>query len=81
MDSRVTRPAGPDVEKIRGPTRRLLGWGEDPDREDLLNTALRVAKAMAFLTSGYRVDPAELINGAIFTQQANSMVIGKDIEL
>jgi len=82
MDTRVTRPALPDIEKIRGLTRQLLvELGEDPEREGLVNTPLRVAKAMAFLTSGYRVDPQELINGAIFTQETNSMVIVKNIEL
>src|SRR5512146_3050547 len=82
MDTRVTRPAQPDIEKISRLTRELLiELGEDPDREGLANTPLRVAKAMAFLTSGYRVDPEELINGAIFTQETNSMVIVKNIEL
>ena len=82
MDTRVSRPAQPDVEKIRRLTRELLvELGEDPDREGLVNTPLRVAKAMTFLTSGYRVDPQELINGAIFTQETNSMVIVKNIEL
>ena len=59
----------------------LLALGEDPDREGLKGTPRRVAEAMSFLTSGYRADPVKLINGAIFTQETNSMVIVKNIEL
>src|SRR5689334_25385673 len=71
-----------DVAKIEHLTRELLSaLGEDPDREGLLKTPERVAKAMAFLTSGYRTDVTALINGAIFTQTTNSMVIVKNIEL
>ena len=71
-----------DVAKIEHLTRELLSaLGEDPDREGLLKTPERVAKAMAFLTSGYRTDVDALINGAIFTQTTNSMVIVKNIEV
>ena len=59
----------------------LLEIGEDPAREGLINTPQRVAKAFEFLTSGYRTDLRTLINDAIFTQQTNSMVIVKNIEL
>ncbi len=69
-------------EKIEAATRELLvAIGEDPDREGLKGTPRRVAEAMTFLTSGYRADPDRLINGAIFTQETNSMVIVKNIEL
>ena len=69
-------------EKIEAATRELLvAIGEDPDREGLKGTPRRVAEAMTFLTSGYRADPEKLINGAIFTQETNSMVIVKNIEL
>ncbi len=72
----------PDGEKIARLTRELLlEIGEDPEREGLLKTPERVAKALAFLTSGYRTDAGELINGAFFTQEASSMVIVKDIEV
>ncbi len=69
-------------ERIEAATRELLlAIGEDPEREGLKGTPRRVAEAMAFLTSGYRADAQKLINGAIFTQETNSMVIVKNIEL
>ncbi len=69
-------------ERIAQLTRELLlAIGEDPEREGLAKTPQRVAAAWSFLTSGYRSDPATVINRAIFTQQANSMVIVKNIEL
>ncbi len=81
MDARVTRRS-PDIDRISALTRELLAeLGENPDREGLLDTPARVARSLSFLTSGYRVDPEELINGALFTQQTNSMVIVKNIEL
>ena len=71
-----------DTAKIEHLTRELLlAMGEDPDREGLVKTPSRVAKAVAFLTSGYRTDVRALINGAIFTQTTNSMVIVKNIEV
>jgi GTP cyclohydrolase I len=71
-----------DKTKIEALTRELmLSIGEDPDREGLVRTPLRVAKAWEFLTSGYRVDVDALINEAIFTQATNSMVIVKNIEV
>jgi GTP cyclohydrolase I len=78
---RVDR-VSPDGAKIARLTRELLlEIGEDPDREGLLKTPERVASALAFLTSGYRTNAEELINGAFFTQEASSMVIVKDIEV
>jgi GTP cyclohydrolase I len=71
-----------DTARIRGLVRELLvELGEDPDREGLAKTPQRVADALAFLTSGHRGDLQKLINGAIFTQQTNSMVIVKNIEV
>ncbi len=71
-----------DLPKIESLTRELLiAIGEDPTREGLVKTPLRVAKAMEFLTSGYRTDLKTLVNEAVFTQTANSMVIVKNIEI
>jgi len=71
-----------DSRKIEALTRELIvALGENPDREGLKGTPRRVADAITFLTSGYRADPVKLINGAIFTQETNSMVIVKNIEL
>jgi len=68
--------------KIEGLVRELLlELGEDPQREGLAKTPQRVAAALEFLTSGYRTDAAKIINEAIFTQETNSMVIVKDIEV
>src|SRR5471032_3378007 len=71
-----------NIERIQRLVRELLiEIGEDPMREGLLDTPKRVAKAFEFLTSGYRTDTKQLINGACFTQETSSMVIVKDIEL
>ncbi len=72
----------PDPQRIEPLVRQLLvELGEDPDREGLVKTPERVAKALAFLTHGYRTDPKTVINEALFTQTTSSMVIVKDIEV
>ena len=72
----------PNTDRIEKLVHQLLvELGEDPDREGLLKTPLRVAKAMSFLTHGYRANLDEVINDAIFTQNTSSMVIVKDIEV
>lgn len=55
--------------------------GEDPNREGLLKTPERVAKAMCFLTQGYTQDPKEILLSARFKEEYKQMVIVKDIEL
>jgi len=57
----------------------LLNVGEDPEREGLLKTPKRVAEAMRFLTDGYNQSLEEIINGAIFDEGHNEMVLVRDI--
>jgi GTP cyclohydrolase I len=72
----------PDLAKIEKLVRQILvELGEDPRREGLVKTPQRVAKALAFLTHGYRTRLGAVINQALFTQTTSSMVIVKDIEL
>ncbi|MEN9520002.1 MAG: hypothetical protein RLZZ381_2590 [Cyanobacteriota bacterium] len=59
----------------------LLGLGEDPDREGLKDTPKRVVKALKFLTSGYHQSLDELLNGAVFHETADEMVLVRDIDL
>jgi GTP cyclohydrolase I len=58
----------------------LVELGEDPEREGLLNTPKRVAKAYEFLTSGYRADIDQVLNNALFTVDYSEMVIVRDID-
>ncbi len=59
----------------------LIELGEDPDREGLQKTPLRVARSMAYLTQGYKQTPKKVLNGAVFASSANNMVIVRDIEV
>lgn len=70
------------LEKMCGAVRTLLECvGEDPDREGLLATPLRYAKALLFLTKGYQEDIKTVTNNAFFHERRSGMVIVKDIEI
>ncbi|MBR4300793.1 MAG: GTP cyclohydrolase I FolE [Bacteroidales bacterium] len=58
---------------------RLIG--EDPQREGLLDSPVRIAKAMQFFTHGYDLEPENIIKSAIFTEDYRQMVLVKDIEI
>ncbi|HUI24663.1 MAG TPA: GTP cyclohydrolase I FolE [Candidatus Kryptonia bacterium] len=72
------REAIPSLEAL---VRHMLaGLGEDPDREGLLKTPHRVARSLEFLTRGYAQDPKEVINGALFTEDYQEMIVLKDLD-
>ena len=72
----------PDVDGIAPLVERLLTeLGEDPRRESLRKTPARVAESLRFLTQGYRQDLTGLVNGAVFEEQVDEMVVVRDIEL
>ena len=59
----------------------LVGLGENPEREGLLDTPKRAAKAMQYLCHGYGQSVKEIVNGALFASDSDEMVIVADIEL
>ena len=70
------------TEKLVKKYRKIIDeLGEDTEREGLIKTPERAAKAMQFLTHGYDLDPAEILKSAMFAEDYNEMVIVKDIEL
>lgn len=74
-----------DVRKTRNLAahyRKILKYiGEDPTREGLLDTPDRVAKSIQFLTHGYNIDPAKILDSAMFREDYQQMVLVKDIEI
>ena len=74
-DSATTEQIARHVEAI------LALLGEDPEREGLVKTPERVAKALQFITKGYQEDGVEIIRGAIFDEEYQQMVLVKDIDL
>jgi GTP cyclohydrolase I len=74
-------PTVTEAEMVQAVRTLLIGLGEDPDREGLLDTPKRVVKALQFLTKGYHESLDELLNGAVFTEDANEMVLIRDIDI
>lgn len=80
QESNIPVPSEVGMDEMMESVRTmLLGIGEDPEREGLLKTPKRVAEAMRFLTSGYSQSLEELLNGAIFDEGHNEMVLVRDI--
>lgn len=70
------------IEKLKSHYTEILRLlGEDPEREGLVKTPERVAKAWAYLTKGYNEDPIEILRSAIFREEYKQMVLVKDIEI
>lgn len=70
------------IEKLKSHYTEILRLlGEDPEREGLVKTPERVAKAWAYLTKGYDEDPIEILRSAIFREEYKQMVLVKDIEI
>jgi GTP cyclohydrolase I len=82
----LTFPLGSKRQHLAGAAMQehireiLKAIGEDPDREGLLRTPQRVAQALTFLTRGYEMDPAKVINDALFTEDYEEMIVQKDID-
>src|SRR2546421_8139643 len=71
-----------DLDRVANAYRDLLeSVGEDVDREGLQRTPGRAARALEFLTQGYRQNLGEIINGAVFESSASEIILVKDIEL
>ncbi len=70
------------IEEIAGYYHKILRLlGEDPEREGLLKTPERVAKALSFLTRGYQSNPEEILRSAMFREEYRQMVLVKDIDI
>ena len=79
---RIERFDSKNTQKIGDHYKEIIGLlGEDVDREGLLKTPFRVAKAMQFLLQGYEQDPESMLRSAMFKEDYQQMVIVKDIEI
>lgn len=74
-------PTVTEAEMAQAVRTLLIGLGENPDREGLKDTPKRVVKALQFLTKGYHESLDELLNGAVFTEDADEMVLIRDIDI
>ncbi|MUG94519.1 GTP cyclohydrolase I FolE [Scytonema sp. UIC 10036] len=74
-------PTVTEAEMMQAVRTLLIGLGENPDREGLKDTPKRVVKALQFLTKGYYESLDDLLNGAVFTEDANEMVLVRDIDI
>ncbi len=73
---------GKTTEDLAGHVHEILQLvGENPEREGLLDTPQRVAKAYQFLTQGYEMDPEAILRGALFAEEYDQMILVKDIEV
>ena len=71
-----------NIEGLKKSYREALSLlGEDPDREGLQKTPERIARAMQYITHGYKLDAKEILNSAKFHEENSQMIIVKDIEL
>ncbi len=86
----ITEEGYERIDKFDGKKTKMLAEyyhkilkfiGEDPDREGLIETPERVAKSIQFLTHGYHIDPAKILNSAMFREDYQQMVLVKDIEI
>lgn len=81
LNSKLSAETGFDLPSISKSVADILkAIGEDPEREGLIRTPDRVASSYEEILGGYKVDPVQLINGALFTVDYDEMVIVKDIE-
>lgn len=85
-DGQTVQPQAPNAdvspETMMNAVRHIIeGVGENPEREGLLKTPKRVAEAMQFLTQGYSQSLEQLVNGAIFDEGHNEMVLVRDIDV
>ena len=87
LGTRERREATPEkakerLQKLEGAVKTILECiGEDPEREGLRGTPERYAKAMLFFTKGYEENVRDLVNGAVFHEDHDELVIVKDIEV
>lgn len=82
LEPNLRKPSEDQQDQMEDAVKNiLLGVGEDPEREGLLKTPKRVAEAMRFLTNGYYQSLEEIVNGAIFDEGHNEMVLVRDIDV